>query len=132
MSGSSTICWPESVAADEGIMPQTVEHFEICRLLGVQQGIVVITKTDLVDPEWLEMVSEEIEEFCNDSFLEGAPIIHVSSTTGEGIEAFRTTLDGMVAEFHFHEVFGPFRLSVDRIFAMKGFGAVVTGTGVYF
>ncbi|MFW2365959.1 MAG: selenocysteine-specific translation elongation factor, partial [Desulforhopalus sp.] len=118
------------VAADEGIMPQTVEHFEICRLMGVKQGIVVVTKTDMVDPDWLEMVTEEIEEFCNESFLEGAPIIHVSSITGEGIEDFRGTLDGMVSEFNFHDVFGPFRLSVDRTFAMKGFGAVVTGTSI--
>lgn len=118
------------VAADEGIMPQTVEHFEICRLMGVQQGIVVITKIDLVEPEWLEMVTEEIEEFCADSFLEGAPIIHVSSASGEGVDQVRDTLDNIVGKFDFHDVFGPFRLSVDRIFAMKGFGAVVTGTSI--
>lgn len=118
------------VAADEGIMPQTIEHFEICRLMGVKQGIVVITKKDLVEPEWLDMVTEEITDFCAGSFLEGAPVIHVSSTTGEGIEEVRTTLDGIVRKHDFHEVFGPFRLSVDRIFAMKGFGSVVTGTSV--
>ena len=118
------------VAADEGIMPQTIEHFEICRLMGVKQGVVVITKKDLVEPEWLEMVTEEIEEFCVGSFLEGAPVIHVSSTTGEGIEAVRDTLDEIVRKHDFHEVFGPFRLSVDRVFAMKGFGAVVTGTSI--
>ncbi|MGW8192817.1 MAG: selenocysteine-specific translation elongation factor [Desulforhopalus sp.] len=118
------------VAADEGIMPQTIEHFEICRLMGVQQGIVVITKVDLVEPDWLDMVHEEIEEFCSDSFLHDAPIIHVSSTTGEGIDTVRDTLDAIVAGLDFHEVFGPFRLSVDRVFAMKGFGAVVTGTSI--
>lgn len=116
------------VAADEGIMPQTVEHFEICRLMGVTQGIVVVTKKDMVDPEWLEMVNEEIGEFCTDSFLEGAPIINVSSVTGEGIDLVKEEIDKIVSKHHFQEVFGPFRLPVDRAFAMKGFGAVVTGT----
>lgn len=118
------------VAADEGIMPQTVEHFDICRLMGVKNGLVVVTKKDLVDPDWLEMVHEEIEDFCSGSFLEGAPIVDVSSTTGEGIDAVRDEIDKLVRAFDFHEVFGPFRLSVDRIFAMKGFGAVVTGTSI--
>ncbi len=118
------------IAADEGIMPQTIEHFEICRLMGIRQGVVIITKKDLVEPEWLEMVTEEVAEFCAGSFLEGAPIIPVSSTTREGIEAVRDTIDGIVRQHDFHEVFGPFRLSVDRVFAMKGFGAVVTGTSI--
>lgn len=118
------------VAADEGIMPQTIEHFEICRLMGVKQGVVIVTKKDLVEPEWLDMVTEEIVEFCAGSFLDGAPVIHVSSTTGEGIDLVRSTLDGIVKKHDFHEVFGPFRLSVDRVFAMKGFGAVVTGTSI--
>lgn len=118
------------VAADEGIMPQTIEHFEICRLMGVKQGFVIVTKKDLVEPDWLEMVHEEIQEFCEGSFLEGTPIIDVSSTTGEGIDEVGTVLNEMVESFNFHEVFGPFRLSVDRIFAIKGFGAVVTGTSV--
>lgn len=118
------------VAADEGIMPQTIEHFEICRLMGVEQGIIIVTKKDMVDPDWLEMVNEEIEEFCSGSFLEGAPIINVSSTTGEGIDEVRDELDKKVRAFSFQEVFGPFRLSVDRVFAMKGFGSVVTGTSI--
>lgn len=118
------------VAADEGIMPQTIEHFEICRLMGVEQGIVVVTKKDMVDPEWLELVNDEIEEFCEGSFLEGAPILNVSSTTGEGIDLVREALDKIVRVFNFHEVFGPFRVSVDRVFAMKGFGSVITGTSI--
>lgn len=118
------------IAADEGIMPQTVEHFEICRLLGVEKGIIVLTKKDLVDEEWLEMVQEEIREFCEGSFLEEAPIIPVSSTTGEGIDKVLEEVDGFVRQYTFHEVFGPFRLPVDRVFAMKGFGAVVTGTSI--
>ncbi|MFV0438475.1 MAG: selenocysteine-specific translation elongation factor [Desulfopila sp.] len=118
------------VAADEGIMPQTVEHFEICRLLGVQKGMVVVTKKDMVDEEWLEMVIDEIEAFCQGSFLEEAPIIPVSSITGEGIDEVLRTLDDFVREVDFQEVFGPFRLPIDRVFAMKGFGTVVTGTSI--
>jgi selenocysteine-specific elongation factor len=118
------------IAADEGIMPQTKEHFEICRLLGVKKGIVVLTKIDMVDKDWLEMVEEEVREFCAGSFLEDAPIIHVSSITGEGIEEVRQVLDDFVKKQIFIEAFGPFRLPVDRVFAMKGFGAVVTGTSI--
>ena len=118
------------IAADEGIMPQTKEHFEICRLLGVKEGIIVLTKKDMVEEEWLEMVTEEVREFCEGSFLEDAPLVHVSSTTGEGIDAVRDLLDAFVAKQQFKEVYGPFRLPVDRIFAIKGFGAVVTGTSI--
>jgi selenocysteine-specific elongation factor len=118
------------IAADEGIMPQTIEHFEICRLLGVKQGIVVLTKKDMVEEDWLEMVEEEVREFCEGSFLEEAPIIPVSSVTGDGIDTVLSTLDEFVRKYQFHEVFGPFRLPVDRVFAMKGFGAVVTGTSI--
>ncbi len=118
------------IAADEGIMPQTREHFEICRLLGVKKGLVILTKIDMVDEEWLELVEEEVREFCIGSFLEGAPILKVSSTTGEGIENVRDVLDEFVRTYDFIETFGPFRLPVDRVFAMKGFGAVVTGTSI--
>lgn len=118
------------IAADEGIMPQTREHFEICRLLGVKQGIVILTKIDMVDSDWLEMVEDEVREFCVGSFLEEAPIIRVSSTTGEGIDTVRLMLDDFVRKQNFTEAFGPFRLPVDRIFAMKGFGAVITGTSI--
>lgn len=118
------------VAADEGIMPQTKEHFEICQLMGVQQGIIILTKKDMVEPDWLEMVQEEIREFCEGSFLEEAPIIPISSITGEGMDDVRSTVDRLVQEQDFSEAFGPFRLSVDRIFAMKGFGSVVTGTSI--
>ena len=118
------------IAADEGIMPQTREHFEICRLLGVKKGLVIITKKDMVDEDWLEMVLDEVRSFCAGSFLEEAPIIPVSSLTGEGIDLVKDTLDRFVREHNFYEVFGPFRLPVDRVFAMKGFGAVVTGTSI--
>ncbi len=118
------------IAADEGIMPQTEEHFEICRLLGVKQGIIVITKKDMVDEEWLEMVTEEVREYCEGSFLEEAPLVHVSSISGDGIDEVRKLLDSFVSVQQFKEVYGPFRLPVDRIFAMKGFGSVITGTSM--
>lgn len=118
------------IAADEGIMPQTVEHFEICRLLGVKKGIIVITKKDMVDEEWLEMVTEEVQEYCEGSFLEDAPLVHVSSISGDGIDNVRNLLDSFVSAQQFKEVHGPFRLPVDRVFAMKGFGSVITGTSM--
>lgn len=118
------------IAADEGIMPQTREHFEICRLMGVRRALVIVTKIDLVEPDWLEMVDEEIFEFCQGSFLEDAPVLHVSSITGEGLDEVRTTLDNFVTQHNFTQSFGPFRLPVDRSFAMKGFGSVVTGTSI--
>lgn len=118
------------VAADEGIMPQTVEHFEICRLLGVKSGLVIITKKDMVEPDWLDLVKEEVREFLAESFLADAPMVAVSSTTGEGIDEVRDALDLIVRESEFFEAYGPFRLPIDRIFSMKGFGAVVTGTSI--
>ncbi|MCI5146793.1 MAG: selenocysteine-specific translation elongation factor, partial [Candidatus Electrothrix sp. AR3] len=118
------------IAADEGIMPQTKEHFDICRLLGVKDGLVILTKKDMVEDEWLEMVQEEVQEFFADSFLEEAPLIPVSSTTGEGIDAVKEMLNRKVKSIHFKEEFGPFRLAVDRIFSMKGFGTVITGTSL--
>ncbi len=116
------------IAADEGIMPQTVEHFEICQLLGVRDGLIVLTKKDMVETEWLDMVSEEVREFFTGSFLENAPIIPVDSLSGEGIDEIVRLLDAKVAAMDFHEEFGPFRLPVDRVFTMKGFGTVITGT----
>ncbi len=118
------------VAADEGIMPQTREHFEICRLLGIRRGLIVITKKDMVEPDWLDLVTDDVRTFFAGSFLEEAPLLTVSSTTGEGIEEIRNTLDALVAASDFSEAHGPFRLPVDRIFSMKGFGTVITGTAV--
>jgi len=118
------------VAADEGVMPQTREHFEICSLLGVKKGILVITKIDMVEPDWLEMVVEDLDDFFKGSFLEGAPVAKVSSTTGAGIEELKATLDTIVSSSDFSQAFGPYRLPIDRIFSMTGFGAVVTGTSI--
>ncbi|MCI5166052.1 MAG: selenocysteine-specific translation elongation factor [Candidatus Electrothrix sp. GM3_4] len=118
------------VAADEGIMPQTREHFDICKLLDVKDGLIILTKKDMVEEEWLEMVEEEVRDFFADSFLEEAPILAVSSTTGEGIEAVKAVLDEKVRKINFQEEFGPFRLAVDRVFSMKGFGTVITGSSL--
>ncbi|MFH1019002.1 MAG: selenocysteine-specific translation elongation factor [Pseudomonadota bacterium] len=118
------------IAADEGIMPQTREHFEICRLLGVKRGLVILTKKDMVDAEWLALVQEDVRQFLAGSFLEDAPMVAVSSTTGEGIAEVREVLDTLVRGSEFSEAHGPFRLPVDRVFSMKGFGVVVTGTSI--
>ncbi|MCM0080780.1 selenocysteine-specific translation elongation factor [Geomonas sp. Red32] len=116
------------IAADEGIMPQTREHLEICQLLGVKRGMVVLTKKDLVDPDWLDLVAEEVREYLAGSFLEGAPIVPVSSRTGEGIDLLKEELVKMAGEIEQKRVDAPFRLPVDRVFTVTGFGTVVTGT----
>lgn len=119
------------IAADEGVMPQTREHMEICELLRVKKGIVVLTKTDLVeDPDWLEMVREDIVEFLKGTFLEGSEIIPVSAATGEGIEELKKSLARLFAEVEPKSADGPFRLPVDRVFTMRGFGTVITGTSI--
>jgi len=116
------------IAADEGVMPQTREHFDICRLLGVQNGLVVITKKDLVDEEMLPLVEEEARELVTSSFLEDAPVIAVSSRTGEGLEQLRTALSEIAQRLPPRSTDFIMRLPVDRAFSIKGFGAVVTGT----
>jgi len=118
------------IAADEGIMPQTREHFEICQLLGIQRGLIIITKKDMVEPDWLELVTDDVRTFFAGSFLEEAPLLTVSSTTGDSIEEVRNTLDSLVAASDFSEAHGPFRMPVDRVFTMKGFGTVITGTAI--
>jgi selenocysteine-specific elongation factor len=116
------------IAADEGVMPQTIEHFDICRLLGVNKGVVVITKTDLVDEEMLLLVQDDARELVAGSFLDGALIVPVSSRTGAGLERLRTTLKTIAAEVPAKSSDLVTRLPIDRAFSMKGFGAVVTGT----
>ncbi len=118
------------VAADEGIMPQTREHFEVCRLLGVKHGLIIITKIDAVEADLLELVEEDVRDYFSGSFLEEAPLLFVSSITGQGIEGVKQTLDNLVKNWKFRQASGPFRLAVDRIFNLKGFGAVVTGTSI--
>ena len=118
------------VAGDESIMPQTREHFDICRLLGVSSGIVVITKIDLVEPDLIELVRDEIRETVRGSFLERAGVIPVSSRTGEGLENLKTSLRALALAVPQRPTDRPFRLPVDRAFTMRGFGTVVTGTMV--
>jgi selenocysteine-specific elongation factor len=116
------------IAADEGVMPQTREHMEICTLLGIKHGLVVLTKTDLVDEEWLELVIEDIRDFVRRTFLETAAIVPVSSVTGGGIPECIKTLDELSARLPSRPPSSLFRLPVDRVFTMKGFGTVITGT----
>jgi len=116
------------IAADEGVMPQTREHFEICRLLNVQQGLVVLTKTDLVEAELLSLVRAEAEELVAGSFLEGAPIIPVSVRTRVGLDELRAALREIARVTPERSSDFVTRLPIDRAFTMKGFGVVVTGT----
>jgi selenocysteine-specific elongation factor len=118
------------VAADEGIMPQTREHFDICRLLAVKRGITVLTKSDLVDAETLEVARIEIAEFVRGSFLDSnqSPIIAVNTINGSGIEQLKSAMINVGAEVPAKITQAPARLPIDRVFTMKGFGAVVTGT----
>ena len=116
------------IAADEGVMPQTKEHLDICKLLKVKKGLIVLTKIDLVERELLELVREEVTDIAQNTFLKDAPILAVSSLTGEGIPQLISTLDHLSNEVKERPSEGLFRLPIDRIFVMKGFGTVVTGT----
>jgi selenocysteine-specific elongation factor len=116
------------IAADESIKPQTREHFDICRLLGVQRGVVALTKSDMVDSETLELVRLEAEDFLRGSFLEHAPIVPVSAKTGAGLAELKRALSEAAADASGKDAARYFRLPIDRAFAMKGFGSVVTGT----
>ncbi|MBT8366547.1 MAG: selenocysteine-specific translation elongation factor, partial [Deltaproteobacteria bacterium] len=116
------------IAADEGVMPQTREHMEICTLLGVEYGLVAVTKIDMVDEEWLELALEDIQDFVKGTFLEDAPVAAVSSTTRKGIPEFIDILDHLAAKIPDRPPSDLFRLPIDRVFTMKGFGTVITGT----
>ena len=117
------------VAADESIKPQTREHFAICKLLGIPSGLVAITKSDLVDADIIELVRLEIEELVAGSFLDGKPIVPVSSTTGAGLDDVRRAIIESVASVDDRDATTRvFRLPIDRVFTMKGFGSVITGT----
>lgn len=116
------------VAADEGIMPQTVEHLDILSILGIRHGVIVITKTDLADPELVELVEEDIRELTKDTFLENAPVIPVSVYKNQGIHRLKETLYQIYKKLPDHKETRAFRLPVDRVFSLKGFGTIVTGT----
>ncbi len=116
------------IAADEGVMPQTREHMEICSLMGIRHGFIAMTKIDIVDEELMELALEDIKEFTRGTFLEDAPVVPVSSTRNLGLDLFRSTLENTcnaIPERPFSPIF---RLPVDRVFSMKGFGTVITGT----
>ena len=116
------------IAADEGVMPQTREHLQICTLLGIRKGFVALTKVDMVDPEWLTLIREDIRDFLQGTFLEGAPVVPVSSLTGAGLPELVATIERVADQVEEEADVGLFRLPVDRVFTMKGFGTVVTGT----
>ena len=118
------------IAADEGVMPQTREHLEICSLLNIKYGLVIITKIDLTDKEWLSLVKDDLSSFLKGTFLQDAPVVEVSSETGEGIKELLKILDELTQNVPERPVGIFFRLPVDRVFTMRGFGTVVTGTTI--
>lgn len=116
------------IAADEGIMPQTLEHLAILDLLGIKRGFIVLTKTDLVDEDWIELVEEDIHNEIEDTFLRNSPIVRVSSTKGNGVEDVISLINQYALELEDRESDDMPRLPVDRVFSIAGFGTVVTGT----
>ncbi|MFQ5772833.1 MAG: selenocysteine-specific translation elongation factor, partial [bacterium] len=116
------------VAADDGVMPQTREHLDILKILQVKHGIIVITKIDLVEEEWLNLVKEDVRNLVQGSFLEIAPMLSVSSITGRGISKLKTTMETQWQQIKRRENKGVFWMPIDRSFTMKGFGTVVTGS----
>jgi selenocysteine-specific elongation factor len=116
------------IAADDGVMPQTREHLDICTLLGIKHGLIALTKIDTVDGEWLELVTGDIKKFVSGTFLHDAPIVKVSTVTGEGIDRLKETIEDTIAKIVEREISGLARMPVDRIFTMKGFGTVLTGS----
>ena len=116
------------IAADEGIMPQTQEHLEILELLQIKNGIIIISKIDLVDEEWLELIREQIEEELKGTFLENAPLVLTDSVSGKGIEELKKIIEKEIDKLTIRSSDGLFRLPIDRVFTLKGFGTVITGT----
>jgi selenocysteine-specific elongation factor len=116
------------IAADEGVMPQTREHLAICQLLRIKSGMVALTKTDLAEPDWVELVKEDVARLLDGTFLAGCPVVPVSVKTGQGLPELRQTLARLAAEVPGRPTDQTARLPVDRVFTVKGFGTVVTGT----
>src|SRR5437867_134316 len=116
------------IAADEGVMPQTREHVDICDLLGVRRGVIVLTKRDLVDDEWLAMVTTDVRAAVAGTSLADAPIVAVSTKTEAGLDVLRGELERGIAALPPRATTGVFRLPIDRVFTVKGFGTIVTGT----
>ena len=129
MSGSSGIDIAALViAADDGIMPQTKEHFDILQLLDIKYGFIILNKIDLVDKEWIELVENEIEELSRGSFLENCKIIQTSASVGVGINLIKDTILDLSSQIPSRKKDGIFRMHIDRVFSKTGFGTVVTGT----
>jgi len=118
------------IAADEGIMPQSREHLHICDLLRIKAGLIAITKADLVEKDWLELVAEEVRNFVSGSFLEGSAIVPVSSKTMVNIDLLKEKIKEVALQVEPKPTKGLFRLPIDRVFTLKGFGTVVTGTAI--
>jgi selenocysteine-specific elongation factor len=118
------------IAADEGIMPQSREHLAICDLLKIKSGLVALTKADVVEEEWLDLVSDEIKGFVKGTFLENAPIIPVSSKSGRNLDLLRKEIKDLALKVAPKTSGGLFRLPIDRVFSLKGFGTVITGTAI--
>ncbi|MCK5148091.1 selenocysteine-specific translation elongation factor [bacterium] len=116
------------IAADDGIMPQTIEHFEILNLLGIKRGVIALNKIDMVDPDWAELVTEDIRKLLKGTGFEGAAILPVSGITGHGVEELRTALFDTAGQIGMRRDRGIFRMPIDRVFTIKGFGTVVAGT----
>ena len=116
------------IAADEGVMPQTREHLAICSLLHIKTGLIALTKIDLVEPDWLELVKDDVRGAVRETFLEDAPILPVSAKTGEGLAELRAAVRGLAAGVPPRGTDQLPRLPIDRVFTVKGFGTVVTGT----
>jgi selenocysteine-specific elongation factor len=116
------------IAADEGVMPQTREHMEICTLLGIKHGFVALTKIDMVDEEWLELAMEDVRDFTAGTFLENTPIVPVSTVKEKGLQEFSRILETICNQVPERSLSSLFRLPVDRVFTMKGFGTVITGS----
>ncbi|RBP39568.1 selenocysteine-specific translation elongation factor [Garciella nitratireducens] len=116
------------IAADEGVMPQTQEHLNILNLLEVKKGIIVLSKCDMVEEEWLQMVEEDVREAVSNTFIENAPIIRVSSIKNIGIQELIEKIDKLTLQVEKKDNTKPFRLPIDRVFTIKGFGTVITGT----
>lgn len=116
------------IAADEGVMPQTKEHLDILQLLGVETGIIALSKVDLVEEDWLLLIEEEVRQAVQGTFLAESPVVHLSALTGRGLAFLKELVDGLAKNISPREAGGYFRLPIDRVFTMTGFGTVVTGT----
>ncbi len=116
------------IAATEGVMPQTREHFHICRLLGIERGLIVLTKVDAAEPAMIELAEQDARDLVSGSFLEDAPVVHTSARTGDGLDALKARLLSLANQTRARAQTGLLRLPIDRVFTLKGFGTVVTGT----